>query len=211
MRCSWYSNAAFPECSANRVGSRARHSPICRAAIDRIDDRLSQTLLRKALPRLRSCLIEQAAGARRVPAAGRFPLSTGSNPYSLLSVSPTAQDHKIALQSGAGGEFSALKILSLSGAITPPPQPERARCRSSSKEQRAAPRAAGHQRKRDTGEWESWDLFSKYDAHWLIEMTTASAPRLRISPVRFAFKCRITPCSFCNQRSPALAVPIASP
>ena len=48
-------------------------------------------------------------------------------------------------------------------------------------------------------------------AHWRIEMTTASPPRLSISPVRFAFRCRITPDSFCSQRSPPLAVPIAKP
>src|SRR5262245_51159078 len=48
-------------------------------------------------------------------------------------------------------------------------------------------------------------------AHGAIEMTTASPPRLRIRPVRFAFRCRITPDSFCIQRSPALAVPIAKP
>ena len=48
-------------------------------------------------------------------------------------------------------------------------------------------------------------------AHWRITMTTASPPRLSISPVRFAFRCMITPASFCNQRSPALAVPIAKP
>ena len=42
-------------------------------------------------------------------------------------------------------------------------------------------------------------------------MTTASPPRLSISPVRFAFRCMITPASFCSQRSPALAVPIAKP
>jgi len=47
--------------------------------------------------------------------------------------------------------------------------------------------------------------------HWRIAMTTASPPRLSISPVRFAFRCMITPASFCSQRSPALAVPIAKP
>ena len=48
-------------------------------------------------------------------------------------------------------------------------------------------------------------------AHGRIEMTTASPPRLSISPVRFAFRCKITPNSFCSQRSPPLAVPIAKP
>jgi hypothetical protein len=48
-------------------------------------------------------------------------------------------------------------------------------------------------------------------AHWCSEMTTASPPRLSINPVRFAFRCRITPASFCIQRSPALALPIAKP
>src|SRR5262245_59958037 len=38
-------------------------------------------------------------------------------------------------------------------------------------------------------------------------MTTASPPRLSMNPVRFAFRCRITPASFCSQRSPPLAVP----
>jgi hypothetical protein len=47
--------------------------------------------------------------------------------------------------------------------------------------------------------------------YWRIEMTTASPPRLSISPVRFAFRCMITPASFCSQRSPALAMPIAKP
>src|SRR5262245_43828449 len=55
------------------------------------------------------------------------------------------------------------------------------------------------------------DRHSRHVAHWLIEMTTASPPRLRIRPVRFALRCRITPDSFCIHRSPALAVPIAKP
>jgi hypothetical protein len=48
-------------------------------------------------------------------------------------------------------------------------------------------------------------------AYWRIEMTTASPPRLSISPSRFAFRCMITPASFCIQRSPPLAVPSAKP
>src|SRR5262245_24697255 len=48
-------------------------------------------------------------------------------------------------------------------------------------------------------------------AHRSIEMTTASPPRLRIRPVRFAFRCKITPASFCIHRSPALVEPIAKP
>src|SRR5262245_6617244 len=63
-----------------------------------------------------------------------------------------------------------------------------------------------------------WDVMAttpavlrKDGSHWVIEMTTASPPRLKISPVRLAFKWRITPASFCIQRSPALDVPIAKP
>jgi hypothetical protein len=49
------------------------------------------------------------------------------------------------------------------------------------------------------------------EAYGFSEMTTASPPRLRISPSRFAFSRRITPASFCIQRSPALDVPMAKP
>jgi hypothetical protein len=44
-----------------------------------------------------------------------------------------------------------------------------------------------------------------------MDMTTASPPRLSISPVRLAFRCMMTPFSFCIQRSPPLMVPIANP
>lgn len=53
--------------------------------------------------------------------------------------------------------------------------------------------------------------FGSREAHGFSEMTTASPPRLRISPSRFAFRRRITPASFCIQRSPALEVPMAKP
>ena len=42
-------------------------------------------------------------------------------------------------------------------------------------------------------------------------ITTASPPRLSINPVRFAFRCMITPASFCIHRSPALFVPNTKP
>jgi len=47
--------------------------------------------------------------------------------------------------------------------------------------------------------------------HYAIEISTASAPRLSISPSRRALSRMITPASFCSQRSPALVVPTAMP
>src|SRR6516165_2089057 len=47
--------------------------------------------------------------------------------------------------------------------------------------------------------------------HWFTLITTASPPRLSISPSRLALRRIITPCSFCNHRSPALVVPRAKP
>jgi len=47
--------------------------------------------------------------------------------------------------------------------------------------------------------------------HCFMLITTASPPRLSISPSRLAFRRMMTPCSFCNHRSPALVVPRAKP
>lgn len=46
---------------------------------------------------------------------------------------------------------------------------------------------------------------------YCIDMTTASPPKLNIRPERLAFRCMITPASFCSQRSPMLALPMANP
>jgi hypothetical protein len=50
-----------------------------------------------------------------------------------------------------------------------------------------------------------------YQARYFIETITASPPRLNIRPVRFAFKCMMTPLRFLSQRSPALALPMTMP